>query len=95
MNRGQSLYRLQFYNNILFNQDINAIPNLQQFLPVVDHWKRNLKPELQPVFRQFVREASFVGTFKQPRAELSMDLERSSKDRVGTGDRAYPSASQR
>src|SRR5438874_2445833 len=75
MHRHNPLCRLDLYNELLADYNIEPVTAIEAYV-LVDDWQRDLATVLDTRLAKLAGQTFFVSGFKQARAEMAMHLDR-------------------
>jgi hypothetical protein len=75
MDRCHCLHRLYFDNQLILDQQINAISNIRQLLAVIHNWHRHFRQSTDATLRKLISEACLICALQQPRTKLATNCE--------------------
>lgn len=79
MERNHFLHGFQFDDDCVFNEDVDAVTNVEFHL-VVNHRQTYLAESFKPAFSKLINQAGFISRFQKPRPEARMNLNGRSND---------------
>jgi hypothetical protein len=91
MNGCDCFYGLQFYDDQIVHQQVDAIAEVQ-FNSVVDDWQSNLRLRLEAGFSEFMLQTGCVGALQKTGAQFRMNSHCCGYHRVTNFLRGVPSA---